>query len=155
MQSIGFEFNDNSNLIVQHFDVHVVRLFFIYIYIVKILLFQDSIVVPHEEEGNNVDHAVVDVQTPPKEVFIFDGDESKLYPGMRVKISTGEIYSLPSVPTYTTHVRFNNLIKLCNYYLFFRQKKLVNFKQMLEKHTERRLKNWLNVIINIIKLLLK
>uniref|UniRef100_A0A914Q6Y6 Uncharacterized protein n=1 Tax=Panagrolaimus davidi TaxID=227884 RepID=A0A914Q6Y6_9BILA len=88
MHSIGFEFDDNNDLIIQPFDIH-----------------EDSIV---EEEGNNVDHAIVDVQTPSKEVYIFDGDESKLIPGMRVKISTGDIYYLPSVPTYTTHVRFYN-----------------------------------------------
>uniref|UniRef100_A0AC35FNQ0 Uncharacterized protein n=1 Tax=Panagrolaimus sp. PS1159 TaxID=55785 RepID=A0AC35FNQ0_9BILA len=85
MQSIGFKFNDDSNLIIQPFHGH-----------------EDSVVHEEEEEYNNVDHAFVDVQTPPKEVYIFDGDESKLYPGMRVKISTGAIYSLPSVPTYAT-----------------------------------------------------
>uniref|UniRef100_A0AC35F8T7 Uncharacterized protein n=1 Tax=Panagrolaimus sp. PS1159 TaxID=55785 RepID=A0AC35F8T7_9BILA len=34
---------------------------------------------------------------PASEVFIFDGDENKLMPGMRVKISTGITYLLPTV----------------------------------------------------------
>uniref|UniRef100_A0A914Q568 Uncharacterized protein n=1 Tax=Panagrolaimus davidi TaxID=227884 RepID=A0A914Q568_9BILA len=35
---------------------------------------------------------------PVREVFIFDGDETKLMPGMRVKISSGTLYELPTIP---------------------------------------------------------
>uniref|UniRef100_A0A914ZHL5 Uncharacterized protein n=1 Tax=Panagrolaimus superbus TaxID=310955 RepID=A0A914ZHL5_9BILA len=32
------------------------------------------------------------------ELHIFDGDETKLMPGMRVRISTGAIFTLDSIP---------------------------------------------------------
>uniref|UniRef100_A0A914YH75 Uncharacterized protein n=1 Tax=Panagrolaimus superbus TaxID=310955 RepID=A0A914YH75_9BILA len=32
------------------------------------------------------------------EIHIFDGDETKLVPGMRVRISTGAIFTLDSIP---------------------------------------------------------
>uniref|UniRef100_A0A914YNR3 Uncharacterized protein n=1 Tax=Panagrolaimus superbus TaxID=310955 RepID=A0A914YNR3_9BILA len=40
------------------------------------------------------------IEDKPKAVHIFDGDESKLHPGMYVKIATGVIHALPAIPQF-------------------------------------------------------
>uniref|UniRef100_A0AC34FZS1 Uncharacterized protein n=1 Tax=Panagrolaimus sp. ES5 TaxID=591445 RepID=A0AC34FZS1_9BILA len=87
LESLGFKINDAGDLVV------------------KTTAEDEDSKVTKFIDGARREVIVGDVQPPRQlyEVHIFDGDETKLMPGMRVKISTGNIISLDSIPFPDRH----------------------------------------------------
>uniref|UniRef100_A0AC34FHJ4 Uncharacterized protein n=1 Tax=Panagrolaimus sp. ES5 TaxID=591445 RepID=A0AC34FHJ4_9BILA len=88
MQSLGFEFNDDGDLIIRPLEE-------------KEEYFEETVLETDTAASGSVDEFHDNPPPPKHETIVFDGDERKLHPGMYVKISSGHIYALPSLPQFS------------------------------------------------------